>query len=103
VIVHACDGTPSRCGVLFAEEYVFAFFYKPGFYFTGNSSSLHHTTYKDTLGKNKDYKQVLVRSSRSFSPPAAGGDALKPAAFPAKQLQVFQWHPKYHIRETNML
>jgi hypothetical protein len=27
VIVHACDGTPSRRGVLFAEEYVFARFF----------------------------------------------------------------------------
>jgi hypothetical protein len=55
---------------------------------------------KTPLEKIKKYKQVLVRSSLSFSPQPAGRDALKPATFPTKQLQSFPMAPRVAYRRN---
>jgi hypothetical protein len=74
--------------------HVLFFLRKIGLNFIEISDSLHHTPYKDILERKGNYKQVLVRNSRSFSSPVAGGDAKKPTTFPTKNLQSFGMAPR---------
>jgi hypothetical protein len=71
---------------------------KTRLYFIKISDSLHHTPYKDILERKGNYKQVLVRNSRSFSSPfsspVAGGDAKKLTTFPTKNLKSFGMAPR---------
>ena len=47
-----------------------------------------------TTMKKKNCTQILVRSSRQCSSPAAGEDALKPSTISMKHLQSFEMGPR---------
>ena len=78
----------------------FFFLRKPGYIFIEKSDSLHHLAYKDPLQRKRNYKQVLVRSTRLLSSPAAGEEALEPTTLPTKKLQSLEMAPREAYREN---